>query len=289
MRKGTQWTAAIASIVLAGLTFRPTPSAADQPANPANRDTNAAAAIGGRVQFTLPPGINAKDLKEDKDIRSAFGAYEKAAVEKNGFKNVIDCLVDQDRDRLKKEYKEEKTDALNDVIAKLQGQWKTKYNQDFDITRSERQKAFSGIVIQTGEVANPEQLAGNWPIAQAVPTTEAQTAASKQDIDQAKNKTFGGDVNLDKGRDVAIAQVPEAFGLPEVRCSLIKEHVSGWRFDISNSMNGQMLHDSLVKHLQMVTDHPEQWPSDIDQAYGLVGHHVLMALYNVEMPSSNAK
>jgi hypothetical protein len=286
MRKVMQCTA-IASMILAGLTFRPTATIADQPANAANRDTGSA--IAAHTQFTLPPGITAKDLKDDKDIRSAFGAYEKAAVEKSGFKNVVDCLVDQHRDRMKKEYKEEKTDALNDVIARLQGQWKTKYNQDLDITRAQRQKAFSGIVIQTGQVANPKQLAGNWPIAQAVPTTEAQTAASKQDVDKAKNKTFGGDVNLDKGRDVAIAQVPEAFGLPEVRCSLIKEHLSGWRFDVSNTMTGQMLHDSLVKHLTMVTDHPEQWPSDIDQAYGLVGHHVLMALYNVEMPMSNAK
>ena len=112
----------------------------------------------------------------------------------------------------------------------------------------------------------------------------AQTAASKQDVDQAKNKYFGGDVNLEKGRKVAVADIPAALGLPEVRASLIHEKTGKWRFDIPNNVTGQMLHDNLMKHLNAIADHPEQWPADQDAAYGMVGHHVLMALYSVDMP-----
>src|SRR5205085_2102534 len=105
MRKPIQWTA-LASIVLGGLAFLPRIGAADQPAN-----TGAAANAQGHTQFTLPAGIVPKDLNADHAIRSAFGAYEKAALKKDGYKDVVDCLVDQDRQRVK-DYKEQKTDAL---------------------------------------------------------------------------------------------------------------------------------------------------------------------------------
>jgi hypothetical protein len=274
--------AAIASLTVGGWAVMPVLSA-DQPAN---RNTYSAKHDSSEP-FTLPAGITQKNLNENKDITSAFGAFEKHAVNKNDWSGIKDCLVDQDRTRMDSFKQDKDHDALNDVVAKIQGQWKAKYNQDFDVTRAERQKAFSGIEIATGMVDDPMKLAGKWPVAQGTMTAEAQQAASKQDVETAKNKYFGGDVNLDKGREVAIARVPGVMGLPEVRCSLIKEHTAGWRFDIPNNIDGQKLHDNLVKHLTMVADHPEQWPSDVDQAYGLVGHHALMALYDVEMPMAD--
>ena len=86
-----------------------------------------------------------------------------------------------------------------------------------------------------------------------------------------------------------IADVPAALGLPEVRASLIHEKTGKWRFDIPNNITGQMLHDNLIKHLTAIADHPEQWPADQDAAYGMVGHHVIMALYNVDMPMRELK
>src|SRR5207249_1963702 len=163
-----------------------------------------------------------KDLKEEKAIRSAFGAFEKAAIKSDSVSDIADNLVVQDKERVNL-YKQPKADELNSTITKIKGQWKTKYNQDFDITRAERQKAFSGIVIVTGEIDNPDLLAGQWPVMQppSPGAPEAQKAASKTEVDRAKDKYFGGDVKLDKGRAVAVAQVPEVLGLPAVRCSMI--------------------------------------------------------------------
>jgi hypothetical protein len=39
----------------------------------------------------------------------------------------------------------------------------------------------------------------------------------------------------------------------------------------------------------MIADHPEQWPADADAAYGLVTHHVLMAIYNVDTPAKDVR
>jgi len=303
MRYAMKWTA-IASLAIGGVIAAPKVSIsaeepkANAPADNTRDITRDAAAAVADARFALPSGIDAKELKDEKAIRKAFGSVTESGVKNGGFSGLADRFVDQDRDRIKKDYTEKSDDALNVVADKIRGQWKEKYHEDFDLDRKERDKAFSGVVILQGEVANPDALVGHWPVAQPIMTTagnlvapgdNAQPAASKQDIDQAKGKTFGGDVNLEKGRKVAIAQVPAALGLPEVRCSMIHENLSGWRFDVPNNLSGQQLHDNLVKHLTMIADHPEQWPTDIDGAYGMVGHHVVMALYNVDVPMRDAK
>jgi hypothetical protein len=291
MRRTIYWTAAL-SMTLGGAGFLAAsaiaaaenpPGAANAPAE-VNRSSNSG-------EFALPDGITPKNLNQEKDIRrEAFGKATAAAVQKDGLSNLVDRLVDQDRERIG-QYKQQKNDALDDVISKFQGQWKAKYGKDFDMTRAEDERAFSGVQILQGQVDNPDMLAGKWPIAQPMTATaratdeRAQQAANRQDVQTAKSKAFGGDVNLDKGRDVAVVKVPATMGLPDVYCSLIKEHTTGWRFDIPNNITGQQLHDNLVKHLTTLADHPEQWPADADQAYGLVGHHVVMALYDVEPTS----
>jgi hypothetical protein len=283
-RTALRWTAAI-SMAVGGAGFIATSvSGADNPPAAANAPAN----VNRSDTFALPDGITAKNLNQEKDIRrEAFGKATAAGVKKDGFSDVVDRLVDQDRNRIG-QYKQQKNDALDDVISKFHGQWKAKYGKDFDMTRAEDERAFSGVQILQGEINNPDALAGRWPIAQPMMATargaedKAQQAANRQDVDTAKAKTFGGDVNLDKGRDVGVVKVPATMGLPDVYCSLIKEHTTGWRFDIPNNITGQQLHDNLVKHLTMLADHPEQWPADPDQGYGLVGHHVVMALYNVE-------
>ena len=292
MRRAISWTAAV-SMAVGAVGYMTGSAIAHPPAANASASVNASSS---NANFALPDGITAKNLNQEKDIRrEAFGKATAAAMKKDAFSDVVDRLVDQDRNRIG-QYKQQKNDALDDVIAKLQGQWKTKYGKDFDMTRAEDERAFSGVQILQGEISNPDGLAGKWPIAQPMTATAARTgdekaqqAANRQDVETAKAKTFGGDVNLDKGRDVAVVKVPATMGLPDVYCSLIKEHTTGWRFDIPNNITGQQLHDNLVKHLTMMADHPEQWPADADQAYGLVGHHVAMALYNVEATTSATK
>lgn len=299
MRQSVRWLI-VASMAVGGVSLTPTPTfAADKTVSgntsAGSTGANASAAVSDR--FALPAGIAPKDLKEDKDIRKAFGDVVAAACKKNGYSDVVDCFVDQDRQRFK-QYKEQAGDQLNQVSDRFRSEWKSKYGKDFDLTSDEKVKAFSGVAILTGEIQTPDQLVGVWPIKQPANVSvgtngakledKAQPAASKQDVEQAKNKYFGGDVNLDKGRDVAVAKLPSVLGLPEVHCSLIKEHTTGWRFDVPNDISGQQLHDSLVKHLTMVVDHKDQWPSNVDEAYGMVSHHVIEAIYGFDTISGQS-
>src|SRR5437016_6453197 len=148
MPRALSWTAAI-SLAVGGAAIVAAPAvAADNPnaaaGAPANQSTD----------FTLPNGITAKNLNQEKDIRrEAFGKASAAAVKKDGFSNLVDRLVDQDRTRIG-QYKQQKGDALDDVISRFHGQWKAKYNKDFDMTRAEDERAFSGVQILQGQISN---------------------------------------------------------------------------------------------------------------------------------------
>lgn len=281
MRQVIKW-AAIAGMTMSGAVVVPQLSQADEPAKTAAAaDQNAANAPA----LALPPGVESKEAKNQDAIRKAFGKVTQEAVTKNGFKGVTDQFVAYQRDRINGEHKEKSDDQLNAVVDKIRGQWKDKYHHDFDMDKTERNKALASVVIIEGQITAPDQLASNWPVPQPAMSgtardDRAQVAAGKIDLAQAK---------LEKGREVAVADIPPAMDLPEVRSSLLHEHLVGWKFEVPNTLTGQQLHDNLLKHLTMIADHPEQWPADADTAYGLVTHHVLMAIYNVDAPAKEIR
>src|SRR3954449_1804072 len=49
----------------------------------------------------LPPGVAVKDLNVDKGIEKSFKAVTEDAMSKSGFDNLVACLADQDKDRIK--------------------------------------------------------------------------------------------------------------------------------------------------------------------------------------------
>ena len=96
MRRAICWTAAVSMAVGAVGFMTGSAIAADPPAANAPANVNASS-----DNFALPDGITAKNLNQEKDIRrEAFGKATAAAMKKNGFSDVVDRLVDQDRNRI---------------------------------------------------------------------------------------------------------------------------------------------------------------------------------------------
>jgi hypothetical protein len=94
--------------------------------------------------------------------------------------------------------------------------------------------------------------------------------------------TTGGDRNLDQGRNVAYVTVAASHILPELKVPLIHELPDMWKIDVPDSVTGQKLYDNLLKHLTMADEQKDQWPSDVNDAYRMVSHHVLMAILDVD-------
>jgi len=264
---------------------------------PQNRDVlpGGQSMMGNRDadEVKLPAGITAKNLNDDKAIDKAFKALADDGISKTGFDNLVGKLVDQDRDRIKKSLSDaklsvsdvdgQKNKRLTDVIANLDGAWKSKYNGKLDIDVDKSMTA-DFVKIMTGEVSDPQQLVGKWPLdAGSFNATPAPGKVTQADADQAKNKMFGGDVNLEKGRDVAIAHLIGKGGMPGLTASLIHESMGGWKFDIPNSVDGKRLYDNLVTNLSFVDQHKDQLTSDINQANRHIVYAVTAALYDVKL------
>jgi len=259
------------------------------------------------ANISLPQGIQSKNLNENKDIENAFKNSAQAAVKKSNFDNLVDNLVDQDRVRLTKSVPGgrnlnnidgNKNQSLDNLIGTIDSQWKAKYNTGFDMDTA---KVFTNdfISIQTGEITDPKQLIGKWPVqasskagsssgAMGTPGTPggASGTITQQDVNQATNNAFGGDVNLDKGRNVAIAHLTKTQNFEPLTASMIHE-AGGWKFDVPNNLSAEELYNNLVKNLSYFEQHKDQWPADSTTACRELTHVVVASLYNVPLGEGN--
>jgi len=248
---------------------------ADDPARaPAVQPANEAGKF-----LEMPAGIQVTDLKDENAIKKELATVVSDAVDHNHFDNLIGDLVKQDKDRMA-DAKKMDTTKLNEVIGEIRRNWKTKYGEDFDISRGDAKNVFNDqFAIMEGEVTDPNLAMNNWPVP-TTPEVGAKPAAEQGHVAD----TSPNDAKLDKGRNVALVRIPDMMGIPALKVSLIHEHVVGWKVDVPNNISGQQLHDNLLKHLSYVNDHKDKWPSDVNEAYRDVAHHVFMALYDVNMP-----
>jgi len=215
-------------------------------------------------------------------------------MNKTGFDNLVGYMVDQDRDRISKSLSSgtlnningSKNQRLTDLISSIEGGWKAKYNTKFDLDLG---KVYTNdyIHIQTGEIADPNQLVGKWPIMPSIGSGNAGQM-TQADADQAHKKMFGGDVNLEKGRNIAVAQFQTNQFFSGLNASLIHE-AGGWKFDVPNTLTAQRLYDNLVNNLGTLDRARDQWPSDENEAYRRFTQAVVAAMYDAPYPGEVLK
>jgi len=246
------------------------------------------------VDMKLPAGISSKDFNADRGIENAFETLTESALAKNGLDNIVGQFVDQDRDRIKQSLDTNKlswgnmennnSKRFTDAIAALESSWKGKYNAKFEL---DKDKVFTKefIHIQTGEVSDPQQLVGKWPVTatELRGLDNAQGKMTQADADQAKNKAFGGDVNLEKGRNIAIAHIVGSHNMPGVHASLIKESAKGWQFDVPNTLTAPRLYENIVANLNYIEQNKASLPGDVNDGYRMVSHAMALAIYDVNL------
>jgi hypothetical protein len=240
-----------------------------------------------QAALALPAGITSKELNAEHGVERAFKGVTEYALSTTGFDNIVGYLVDQDRDRIKKSTDKSLNDldgnhnrALKDAVDNLSATWDKKYGHKFAI---DYKKDYTGnfLTIMTGEVTDPNALVGHWPVV----SSNLDMGGGKMtgsDAAEAK-KNFGGDVNLEKGRDVAIAHLMASHGMPGLTASMIHEVASGWHFDIPNNIDAQQLYNTLVSNLTHLNNQADKLPADIGEAKLAVTHAVIASLYNIDL------
>ncbi|HVS71104.1 MAG TPA: hypothetical protein VHQ47_07615 [Phycisphaerae bacterium] len=236
---------------------------------------------------SLPSGIKAKAMSEKNSIENAFESVTESAFDNKGFPDVIDNLADQDRTRVQHESNAEpakSSDPLAQKMGELKSEWQQKYHESFNIKNAKVYDNY--LTFTTGEIDNPQALVGNWPVEAAGQAQKKGGEATAADVQDATHHNFGGDVNLNKGRDVAIAVLPGNGQLPSLTASMIHE-AGGWKFDVPNTVTRQNIHDALLANLSYLSDHKDNWPSDVKDAYREATTCVVAALYDVNVEHLN--
>ena len=266
MGKLVHWTVAVA-VSLGGLAWVSSLRAAEDIKD----------ATKNAVDKTKEKAHDAKANWENGRIYTMLGQVTNRALTKGGFNDVAERFNDADRKRIdawiKDKNNKEKLDVLDGRIAQFQKDWKAKYNENFKIYKDDVVFGNPMFTVAQGEIGKDAQLAG-----ERIPAAET-------------NKVGGGDRNLNQGRNVAYVTVAASHGLPELKVPLIHELPDVWKIDVPDSVDGQRLYDNLLTHLTMANEHKDQWPADVNDAYLMVSHHVLMAILDVNenTPAAGAK
>ena len=279
-----------AALATSGLTLGVSqPASADEDAAKSGQSDQAAQdqqtqSESAKATASFPAGIKADDDPEEDrpELFNTIDGITEAALAKDGFDDLVERLVDQDRNRIgENNFAGQKFDDLNAKVDALRSAWKTKYGGNFEV---EGQQAFAKLTTLVGRIDDPKAVASAWPVPAVSP--DASSPAADAVPAGAKETTGNEDPNLnsnvEKGRGVAIATLPASHGLPALNVSLINE-LQGWRIDVPNTLSGQQLHDSLLKHLDHLSDVQAQWPADKNEASRMVAHHVLLAAYGVDV------
>jgi hypothetical protein len=263
-----------------GFSLRPAVAAQDNAAAQQAGD-QAAKRAADLPKASFPPGVRVKEVKNADGIRKPIAEATEAALTKKGFDDLVERLVDQDRNRIG-DYANQEFTELDGIVDAIRKQWKDKYGHDFDV---EEEKAFTKVVLMQGEIQDPNLVATHWPVPPVQAAGGDAVAAGAAERKPPPTEPNNPDSNIEKGRDIALAVFPASHGLPQINVSLVRE-LPGWRIDIPNDVTGPQLNAALTKHLTHVKDNAAQWPGDVNDACAMVAHHVMMACYNLDVPRS---
>jgi hypothetical protein len=250
---------------------------ARQSADSARQAADSARVAADRAVVAVP-------APDADDIRKTIATATEAAVTKEGFDDLVERFVDHDRDRIKS-YASGKFPDLDGRIDQFLKDWKSKYNQDFSMSRDRNNILGDAFArISQGEIGEARTAAGK-----EVPSDQPKVVAgSAEDLkksgvaatDANSNKTFGGETKKEPGRNIATVTIPASHGMPEMAVPLIHELPDTWKIDLPDNIDGPRLHDNVLKHLTMVDESRQNWPADVNDAYRIVTQHMMAALFD---------
>jgi hypothetical protein len=235
------------------------------------------------TQLKLPEGFQMKDLKQIDNIRERLAKITNYALTKDDFGKVVDELAVFNRDQMK-DWKNQDFKTIDGEIAQINKDWKAKYGHEFKMNADTLDDRF--MIVQ-GVVTDPNVAAMHFPI--PATSNEAQLAGSHQNANggQVDNVTAQ---DLKDSKNVAIMNFPSAMTLPAIDASLVEEGTIGtWHFAVPKSTTSQQLHTQLQNELSYLGNDSSKWPATEADAYRLVAHRVLMALYNVNAPEASQR
>lgn len=226
--------------------------------------TNPAGESGAATQPTLVTSTSQPSAPGIKEIQTMLAKVVEAGTSKGDFDTLISFLAKPDRDRLADVQTKSWSD-LDGRIDQFRKDWQAKYGEDFKC--SDKQSIVFNdqrVHITLKEEPAPAQPVPATTSATTIPATMPTTAEFARSTSKSATVQIGAAA---PGKVSAI--------LPLVNEGTL---VPSWRIEIPNDLDGQKIHDNLLKHLTMLGDEKANWSTDVTEAYEAVSQHVLAAL-----------
>jgi hypothetical protein len=216
-------------------------------------DADGAQPAGSR-DTVAPNGTAA--APDAEGIRDVLAQVAEASLTKGGLDDLVERLVDQDRNRIGQTLQKDNAD-LDGRIDQFRKDWQAKYGQDFDIKNEEQAFPNNTFAIAQGEIGR---------------------AAAGADVKVDSPDAPAADANRnDAGRNIASLRVASQ-GMPALNVPMVHEAPDLWKIDVPNTLTAEKLKANVLAHLTAANEMKDQWPADVNQAYAAVTHHILMAL-----------
>ncbi len=159
----------------------------------------------------LPRGIRWSEEPADADdVRGVIGDIAGAAVTDDGFDDLVERLVDQDRNRIGEwldEGDNREFAEMNQAAERFRQAYQEKFGEEFSF---EGETALAGITARQGEIEDPEVVASNWPVP-ASPGMDRGNLPGQPRVAGGEDPV-NDQGNLEEGRQVAIVTLPAQSG-----------------------------------------------------------------------------
>src|SRR5690606_35131908 len=123
------------------------------------------AGLQQRQTQLLGTGATIRDEVDEESVRDLLAVLTKAAVSDDAYTQLVERMVDQDRNRLSA-YADEAGDQgmarLNESAAEFRRLWQDKYGEAFEI--DDASQVFAAVRATQAEINDPQAFARNWPV-----------------------------------------------------------------------------------------------------------------------------
>ena len=288
----------------------------------------AGAQMGGAQELQRQIPSQAANVKEDtsskREVQKVIATVTEAAITEGRFDQLKQSFSKSDRDRMQQggqqagqqqpgqmgqqpgqmagqqpgqagqQPGQQGSQDLDTAIREMRQAYRQKF--DKDLTINEAQILPERVTVVSGEVTNPQMLT-TWPLR----ATQAGAAGQADSgIDAMAQPAAGGigqqpqtpgqasqHGGLKQGDKIAAVRFPGEQQMPELTISLVQSE-NQWQLDLPNTVDSNKIRQNLAKHIRHLTQNVDKLPQDASKASQQISHHVLMALYNVDLQQAGA-
>jgi hypothetical protein len=234
---------------------------------------------------------------EANNIRGTISTATEAALTQGELGSMAQRFTSSDEARFTDVFDREDAE-LDRLVQQLRDAFETRYGQDFSIDDREAVYPVAQVPIQAG-LTQEAMLAGHrdqqdmQQDRQPGLQQDQQVGQQQRDVQADRRDGVGErlrpagverDDRAAQDENVATVIFLQTETLPEVHVPLVNEGTvfDAWRIDVPTHVDADTIRTNLHSNFSKALEQQAQWPADINQAYRMATHLVMMSVLDIQ-------